>query len=466
MNIGWPLVLSVALSLIVALILGMFDGLPFLLGQLLLCLIIGALLGLLLGLLLGWLIWGRYKAQYDELETRLRERERELDRVKVDLASRAGELEQANTRLGTLESDLKARSDAYAGLETRFGQLETDLSAAREGRTDLEDELKRRTEGMGSLSLSLAAAQNDLDAAQQEASALKTQLAERKSDTPSPEAELKNRQTLSLLESQISEKDRLITNLRGQVESANGSGNLDGLRAELEASEGRVDQLTGELTRLRAQVDDEDALRERVARRYNVQDPDLSVRYMGDRLRLRGYVSAGVRNEAVSRAADKVGSDNVIDQLSTRGVVATPAWAASALRGAGDLGGVLKDATLQSDDGTLYLEGIVESASLKTQAEAALRGQVGEGVTIRNNLQIVGTDLQPDDLKDIKGIETVLEPVMHGIGIYTFRQIARWTQDDIEQVRESLQQFKTRIERENWVEQAKELHKEKYGEEL
>jgi len=151
---------------------------------------------------------------------------------------------------------------------------------------------------------------------------------------------------------------------------------------------------------------------------------------------------------------------------TTRGVRFSPAWADNALRGASSLGGTLKDATLSTDDGVLTLRGYVENADLKAQAERTLRERVGDDLTIRNDLRIIGQDTQADDLKDIKGIETVLEPVMHSIGIYTFRQIAQWTQSDIEQVRESLQQFKTRIERENWVQQAKELHKEKYGEDI
>ncbi|MES9942686.1 MAG: hypothetical protein ABW104_07005 [Candidatus Thiodiazotropha sp. 6PLUC2] len=61
-----------------------------------------------------------------------------------------------------------------------------------------------------------------------------------------------------------------------------------------------------------------------------------------------------------------------------------------------------------------------------------------------------------DDLKKIKGIGAVLEKKLHGIGINSFKQIADWNQADIDRFSDQLS-FKGRIEREDWVAQAKEL---------
>jgi predicted flap endonuclease-1-like 5' DNA nuclease len=74
--------------------------------------------------------------------------------------------------------------------------------------------------------------------------------------------------------------------------------------------------------------------------------------------------------------------------------------------------------------------------------------------------------LERDDLKDIKGVQNVLEKVLHGLGIFTFRQIATWTTEEVEQVRGALLQFKGRIEREKWIEQSRDLHMKKYNEAL
>lgn len=62
----------------------------------------------------------------------------------------------------------------------------------------------------------------------------------------------------------------------------------------------------------------------------------------------------------------------------------------------------------------------------------------------------------PDDLKRIKGIGVVLEKKLHGLGIINYGQIAGWAQSDIDKMSEVLD-FKGRIERENWIEQARIL---------
>jgi large subunit ribosomal protein L21 len=61
-----------------------------------------------------------------------------------------------------------------------------------------------------------------------------------------------------------------------------------------------------------------------------------------------------------------------------------------------------------------------------------------------------------DDLKVLSGVGPALEKKLHENGITTFAQIAAWTEADVTEMDEKLS-FKGRIEREGWVEQAKEL---------
>ena len=60
---------------------------------------------------------------------------------------------------------------------------------------------------------------------------------------------------------------------------------------------------------------------------------------------------------------------------------------------------------------------------------------------------------QIDDLKKISGVGPALEGKLHGFGIYTFKQIAEWTPENIAAF-DDLLSFKGRIERDNWLEQA------------
>jgi predicted flap endonuclease-1-like 5' DNA nuclease len=61
-----------------------------------------------------------------------------------------------------------------------------------------------------------------------------------------------------------------------------------------------------------------------------------------------------------------------------------------------------------------------------------------------------------DDLKRIRGIGVLIENRLNAMGVVAYEQIANWTAADIDRVSQSLD-FKGRIERENWVEQARIL---------
>ena len=63
-----------------------------------------------------------------------------------------------------------------------------------------------------------------------------------------------------------------------------------------------------------------------------------------------------------------------------------------------------------------------------------------------------------DDLKQLSGVGPALEKKLHEAGVTTFAQIAAWTDADVAAMDEKLS-FKGRIEREGWIEQAKELAK-------
>ena len=63
---------------------------------------------------------------------------------------------------------------------------------------------------------------------------------------------------------------------------------------------------------------------------------------------------------------------------------------------------------------------------------------------------------EPDDLKRIRGVGLLIERKLYAMGVTTYDQIANWTAGDIGVVNEKLD-FKGRIERENWIEQARIL---------
>jgi len=67
---------------------------------------------------------------------------------------------------------------------------------------------------------------------------------------------------------------------------------------------------------------------------------------------------------------------------------------------------------------------------------------------------------EPDDLKKISGVGPVIEKKLHALGITQYEQVAAFTADDIARVDDALA-FKGRIERDDWLAQAKKLAAEK-----
>ncbi len=73
---------------------------------------------------------------------------------------------------------------------------------------------------------------------------------------------------------------------------------------------------------------------------------------------------------------------------------------------------------------------------------------------------------EPDDLQKIIGIGKANEQVLKEQGITCYAQIAAFTAEDEEKYGNTLGVFSARIRQEEWVKQAKKLHKKKYGEEI
>jgi predicted flap endonuclease-1-like 5' DNA nuclease len=90
------------------------------------------------------------------------------------------------------------------------------------------------------------------------------------------------------------------------------------------------------------------------------------------------------------------------------------------------------------------------------QDMAHLRSVRSEALLGEEGARITGPSGDADDLKRIRGIGVLIEKKLNSLGIGHYEQIANWTGADIERVSRLLD-FKGRIERENWIEQARIL---------
>ena len=102
------------------------------------------------------------------------------------------------------------------------------------------------------------------------------------------------------------------------------------------------------------------------------------------------------------------------------------------------------------------------------QAIARRLEELNKGVQtlIKNKEKAAAAAPQKDDLKEISGLGPVLESKLHAEGIFTYRQLAQLSPEEIERIETQVIHSSGRMQRDNWIAQAKELHLKKYGEQL
>ena len=114
---------------------------------------------------------------------------------------------------------------------------------------------------------------------------------------------------------------------------------------------------------------------------------------------------------------------------------------------------------LRSARGTGELQGQPEAMATDAAVppEAAMAGpHPGEPVQGTPPPTLPAPEGEPDDLQKINGIGPSIEKTLHGLGIYYFRQIAAFTPDNVAWIDQRLR-FRGRIEREDWIGQARQL---------
>ncbi len=105
-------------------------------------------------------------------------------------------------------------------------------------------------------------------------------------------------------------------------------------------------------------------------------------------------------------------------------------------------------------DGKAKVETNVTRATSEGVREALPVASAGDGAP---ELHTAPKGGKADDLELIWGVRPKLREMLNAMGVWHFDQIAKWTEREIRWVDERLEGFKGRIERDDWIEQAKKL---------
>lgn len=108
----------------------------------------------------------------------------------------------------------------------------------------------------------------------------------------------------------------------------------------------------------------------------------------------------------------------------------------------------------------------VAKVPAKTKAKVIQAPQPKPEAVVETTQETLSLPLDElDDLKAVSGVGPALERKLNDYGVKTYRQMAGWTKKDIGKIEEEVMagRFAGRIVRDDWVGQAKALHKDKYG---
>jgi predicted flap endonuclease-1-like 5' DNA nuclease len=202
---------------------------------------------------------------------------------------------------------------------------------------------------------------------------------------------------------------------------------------------GRVASLEGELNMARKSGDDASASRTRVEKELAESNAKI-MPLMNSNTSYTSEIER-LKRELTSARSDDAADDSEIARLRKELEAARSAHANCQAEAA-----KMREVILANESELIGLR----TAETKLNEKLPLFLDVPRGV--------------PDDLRLVKGIGDKLNAMLTSIGIFHFRQIANWDDSDIGQVDAKLEIFKGRIQRDDWVAQAKLLAAGKHDE--
>lgn len=120
---------------------------------------------------------------------------------------------------------------------------------------------------------------------------------------------------------------------------------------------------------------------------------------------------------------------------------------------------ILELKTASNDEQTHIAPGEESAAMTNGHGESNDTSELADDESVdekRDEVDLV--DEPHDKLQQIKGIGPAIEKTLNEMGIFRYHQIAEMSEYDIDRVAQRLKGFRSRIYREDWIGQARDLH--------
>ncbi len=351
-----------------------------------------------------------------------------LDRVKATDSTAANEIKALeNQMLGLRTATAKAEKAADEVKAARDAAI-ADLTAARARITQLEEENAQARQRAGAAASAAAAPVAALAAAapapqprgisEEQFNAVRSALTNAQNER---DAAVRAKASAEAEAEELRSKaDALATELAQQQQAASSAGEADTLRKALAEAEAAQSASSNEAGALRNQL---------VEARTRIAELEAA----------HALTAAAAAAPTIAASAPETTPAIVADVTASTSAAAEQPVQIEAL--------TKEVAELRADRDSLH----DQLSLLKKNLDTAVAFRSGE--------------MQPDDLKEIKGVADVLNARLNAYGVFTFRQVAQWTDAEVDSFG-LLMGFRDRVRREDWRGQCREFHKAKYGEDI
>ena len=394
----------------------------------------------------------------DGFDSELVEREGHMNALKTDLASERGrvtatqdDLDEASRALAGLESEkertlekVSQLDERLAGALERSDRFEIDLRSSKAAlhKAQRENvELLAQRDGLAAdrdrLEVELAARAEEMSARRTEHEKLTSRLTGLQGSVSDLE------RTLGTREARIAELEPL------QAQVLEAQAGLQVQAAENQAERAQIDE---EMQRLRVRVGEMQGLEQQLRDRFAEIE---SLRAQVARMEPLATELDAARTESGQLLAQVERLDGLAEQRR---------------REKDAMQGRVKELTGQVSDSRPPNRRSARCPVRSPTSGAAameLRARNAELLILRARVHELEKRPKPgpDDLKRIKGIGPTLERLLHSLGVRTYAEIAGWDEAAVARMDARLEEFKGRIAREGWVDQARSLQFAKFGQE-
>lgn len=388
----------------------------------------------------------KFEANILQLKTDLANAAQQKANLHAELRTAQSQNADRLLRIQTLEgfeAQLINLNSQFVNLETQHGQITLQLQQALNEKETLSSQLNERHAAFLALEERYNALLNSSNQLRAEVDTLQLQIAG--ANTQNEPLQLQINTLTAQLDDVTSGSNALLQSIERQQQD------IDNLKQETDTLNAQLDQRESLIASLQAQLAAKEANEQTTSgNTTDADDLNALIEALSMQVGNLEMVRSGLTNTLNTAQTQLADKDDFITLLQGK--------IASLSVHLADQETINSQLHVELDDCRKKYNATAQELSDEEKKLAEIRAKMS-----LINFERIGfaSEADKDNLQLIKGIGPFIERKLNALGIFTFRQIANFTPEDVERVTDAIEFFPGRIVRDNWVTQADEFVRSK-----